>query len=737
MIIDIHELSTGINVKGTKDNWFADGFTGFYLNSTLANFPEAVRQEIAADLFKLAETSIQQTPALIGREVKLGNEQWSVLVVVSSAYDSASRPIALSRFFLTEGLGKLNDLITYQHTNNLKFDPFDQKQLNQPNQYDTSRTKETDILPIIFDNYSSLVNDLLASPLILSSVLTNKNQKIPIKAIHQLAQAKARILSNELVTWAYNVEGLKEPHDFLVIYSASSQADQYLHQFLQAKQPQVQRRKGEHQILTIVRNWINQADVQQDDIAIINNALNDPTNYHEEFWENNIFARLDIKKAINNSIYSPNFIRLCILYALIIPDKFSVFLVYLNKKNNGKNLNAEHYQIAIEFSQKLQSTLTSSNQLEPLQTKAFQEIDVIITNLVNLKINIDDLLLADWLILDQMGIWGQVYHQFYKKELWNGIEQIAINKQNLSKINQQLSLLNTKSWAITTQDLTALISNQKNHQSNPKYLPLAQFFERLGDDAQGQPKINYTLSAIFYCLATGFVPNSLWKRLDLPPKRVSIRLKTIGRPGIEIITIHRKLTQTETFTRNLSTVISGVFKPVTVPFILLPTLFAIGLISGVVVPKTTLFQQNFPTPTPSISPKLSPTPSISPKPISTSSLKTSPLIDSEGWLKTSNALDSLRDEFRDSHSLSKHKVEDAIAKALSLNAGYKYKNDNPQVWIEGIQKFQDRTLNYFSYGFIKRDDQTYNLLKCEVAKNLKIILKNPPPECSLDSNLTN
>ena len=72
---------------------------------------------------------------------------------------------------------------------------------------------------------------------------------------------------------------------------------------------------------------------------------------------------------------------------------------------------------------------------------------------------------------------------------------------------------------------------------------------------------------------------------------------------------------------------------------------------------------------------------------------------------------------------------------LFKGADYKFKDGkyggkpNSEIWIEGIQKFQDKTLNYFSYGFIEKNDQTYNLLKCQVAKNLKIKLKNPPDEC--------
>lgn len=320
--IDIHEFSTGINVKGTKDNWYSNGFTGYYLNSTLTIIPEAVRQEIAADLFKLAETSIQQTPALIGREVKLSNEQWSVLAVVSSARDDSGRSLSLTRFFLTEGLGKLVDLLTYQQTNNLKFDPFDQKQLNQPNKYNTNNTKEIDILRIVFDDCLSIVNDLVASSLIVSTRLTNKNQKIPIKAIHQLAQEKANISSSsKLVTWAYNVEGLKKPHDFLVIYSASPQADKYLQQSLQVKRSKIDLRQEEYQILTIIRNWMVRFEIQIDDIKKINSALIDPINYNEDFWQQLIFNNLGIKNI--NDQYSPYNIRLYLLYSLIFPKELS------------------------------------------------------------------------------------------------------------------------------------------------------------------------------------------------------------------------------------------------------------------------------------------------------------------------------------------------------------------------------------------------------------------------------
>jgi hypothetical protein len=114
---------------------------------------------------------------------------------------------------------------------------------------------------------------------------------------------------------------------------------------------------------------------------------------------------------------------------------------------------------------------------------------------------------------------------------------------------------------------------------------------------------------------------------------------------------------------------------------------------------------------------------------------------SADWQTT---LDALRDEIANDYSSDKDKVkvsdkdkvkvEDAIIQALLLSASYKYKKEHEQLWIQGIKKFQDKFKdkipNYSGDGFITKDDSTYNLLKCKVAKNLKITLKNPPAECS-------
>nr|MDJ0511665.1 hypothetical protein [Crocosphaera sp.] len=221
-IIDIHEFSTGINEEGTPENWHSKGFTGSYMNATLMQIPRAVREDIGAGLFELSEQAVQKTPALIGREVQLGDEQWSVLAVISNANDEIGRNISVTRYFLTQGLGKLNDLLTYQQKNNLIFDPFDLRQFNEAHQYDTDETPSniSNLLSLVFgDDYSNFLNN----PLIPANTTTTTGQRLPAVAISKLAEEKAnRYEPSMLITWAYNVEGLRTPRDFLVIYPANT-----------------------------------------------------------------------------------------------------------------------------------------------------------------------------------------------------------------------------------------------------------------------------------------------------------------------------------------------------------------------------------------------------------------------------------------------------------------------------------------------------------------------------------
>ena len=155
--IQIYEFSTGIDLQGTSDNWWSSKFTG-YMNNTLGYIPEAVQDAISDALFDVAEGKATDKPAIIGREVEKQGDAWSVIAVVTAAKDEKGRPISVYRYFLTQGKGKLGDLVWWYFGDAKKpiFDPF-----NKPSdyyRYTIYPTKEQNIEKLLkTDNFQELL----------------------------------------------------------------------------------------------------------------------------------------------------------------------------------------------------------------------------------------------------------------------------------------------------------------------------------------------------------------------------------------------------------------------------------------------------------------------------------------------------------------------------------------------------------------------------------------------------
>ncbi len=415
-IIDIHEFSTGINVQGTPDNWWSVGFSGGYMNSTLTSIPKAVQQDIAADLFYLSEFAVQKEPAIIGREVKLGQEEWSVLAVITHANDESDRGISVFRYFLTQGLGKLNDLLDWYRlvVKRPCFDPFDKKTVGNKHSYDTIQSENTNLLHLL-DNPEELSKNILVH----STTTTKTGKRIPIKAIHQLAEKKAKELK-QLVSWAYDVEGLKKTHDFLIIYPAAattppalppsnsnpdlvanlsntnapngvhqsvtppsspvtpphspclSDADRYLQESLSKKDAPPPRVEGQEEISNIIRSWINNNPPTLKDVQIIENAFKDTTLYDDQFWTKSILEPLDLKGAMDDKNYPHIYVYLYLLYGLIIPEKLPDFLTWI--ENVPKKDKETVYGYIKKLSSDIESQLNSSFPNGYTETAIFKRV---------------------------------------------------------------------------------------------------------------------------------------------------------------------------------------------------------------------------------------------------------------------------------------------------------------------------------------------------------------------------
>ena len=147
--IEIHEFSTGIRPERTADGgWVSLGFTGQYMNATINSVPHAIQRSIANKEFAVAEGASSDEPAVIGRVVSGEDSDWSVVAVVTKGRDEKGRSASLYRYFFCKGdkgVSNLWRIISwiedYQRLHNGEmpvFNPFDTRELEQPNLYTTS-----------------------------------------------------------------------------------------------------------------------------------------------------------------------------------------------------------------------------------------------------------------------------------------------------------------------------------------------------------------------------------------------------------------------------------------------------------------------------------------------------------------------------------------------------------------------------------------------------------------------
>ena len=456
-IITIHEFSTGIAVQGTPENWWSTRFTG-YMNLTLAKVPAVLQNAISNRLFQVAEGSVREAvetaraagettvqPAIIVREVKEGNNAYSAIAVITPAKDEKGRTISVYRYFLTAGLGNLTHLL-YWYFKKAKrpvFDPFDIKNEGDYYEFHTHNNNGAGD-PLSKQEFK----DLLASS---EEIITIPyNLQCAPRIIHELASRRKK--NNELIAWAYKVEGLSKPWYFKAIYPASKRAEESIKKQIKQREsiPPFFEKKTSEKIATreAIKNLsniqkkikllANQGMVSSDFLHDIEKALVSDI-YTDQVWKEDIFEILGIQSIKDDSDSSQNrsSVRLFELYGLIIYQEFPEFLnsLKLDKISKNDDLDQEHYYIASELSRNIQEQINQSpDSFLRLELKAFQGMDYIISNLVleegvkGIKFTQETRknLLKNWLTIDNDGLWQTVYQKYYR-QLWKDIIQIAKN----------------------------------------------------------------------------------------------------------------------------------------------------------------------------------------------------------------------------------------------------------------------------------------------------------------------
>jgi len=426
--IHIHEFSTGILVDGTggAGEWRSRGFSGEYMNSTLAKIPTPVQLAIKNREFAVSEGASSQNPAIIGREVEYDGEAWSVIAVVTRGMDERGRGASLYRYFLCEGKEKLPDLLCW-YTRNGKptFNPSDYKQVGQFTEYDDTGTQINDYIPPELDEIWEGKTPI---------IITQKQTPYPALIIHKIAFKTDPATYNELISWACNVEALEQPNRFLVIYPASKKAEETIRARINSVPQLAPAIPEETLIKNAIRNSCRTGNFQEN-LAPIENALNNPKiqQDYKTFW-NSIFEGQGSKDAYEQQLYDDFKVRLLTLQAIICPEKLPDFVAWIMKKQE------DDYPISQSFQGEIVKAINPQGDGSITSPTIFSKITQGI-NILILKVIDQPELIGDTvrLLSDKKGLWGRIYKDDTSKKLKKSLKERKLDDAPWQEIKDNLS----------------------------------------------------------------------------------------------------------------------------------------------------------------------------------------------------------------------------------------------------------------------------------------------------------
>jgi len=498
--IHIHEFSTGILVDGTggAGEWKSQGFSGEYMNSTLAKIPTPVQLAIKNREFAVSEGASSQNPAIIGREVEYNQEAWSVIAVVTRGIDERGRGASLYRYFLCQGRGKLPDLVSWYMKNGMPtFNPSDHKQVDWFTEYDDTGTQINDYIPPELDGIWEGKTPI---------IITQKQPPYTALIIHKIASKTDPAKYNELISWACNVEALEKPNRFLVIHPASKKAEETIRATINSI-PQLPPAIPEEPLIrTAIKNSCRTGNFQEN-LAPIEDALNNPKIQQDytTFW-NSIFEGQGSKDAYEQQIYDDFKVRLLTLQAIICPEKLPDFVAWIMKKQE------DDYPISQSFQGEIVKAITQPNSLIFNQVK--QGINILILHIIKQPDLIDA---TAKLLLDEVGLWGGTYKIYTSVGLRQDLKKKAgyLSTETEGLKEKEFYVLNDARW----QEIKDELSRVWNHPFDPdqttqKYIHLARLFDKLEVSSDEQYK-GSSLTVFFYHLAQEKIPSDVYKRHKL------------------------------------------------------------------------------------------------------------------------------------------------------------------------------------------------------------------------------
>ncbi|MBC6476903.1 MAG: hypothetical protein GDA56_02995 [Hormoscilla sp. GM7CHS1pb] len=463
------------------------------MNLTLPYIPETVKRAIANKRFEVFKDRHSQDPSFIGRVVpstENGERDWSVVAVVTPGQDEGGRSTSFYRYFLCEGRDSLWKILAwmehYQQQPGGKwpvFDPFASKQVGESHQWNVNAKPKLK-LP---DDWQSFLNENQTPAILKRGDASN------LKMINAMAEVKA---NSEQVSWAYNVEVIERPEQFIIIQAANEESYQRL---MQKRQSQANNARlmplsvDEAAIRKAINALISGSQVRDEWIQTILATL-EGNQVTVEQWEA-VFDDQGAGTAIKKGSADLRMGRLLTLRAFVLPETLPEFLGWLWPIEGKKKQENPQKKASQEFQSKLISKLNQRphNFTDGIKKalKALLEKEIPVVSVI-------------WLFNANAG--GSIWRP-YRRPLVEDVrtDLIAI-RDSLSSNGNTPDPRELRCGEEIWSDLCSY-RQDSNYRYGNYYKPFAELFAGLG-----RLENSFDLSAYFYQVSDEQVPKSIFNQ---------------------------------------------------------------------------------------------------------------------------------------------------------------------------------------------------------------------------------
>lgn len=431
--IDIHEFSTGINfqILDGSGRWVSSGFTGQYMNNTLAEqgrgIPPEVEQAISNRNFAVSEGAYTKEPAIIARDFL--DSPWSVIAVVSRGEDEKGRSASFYRYFLCEepsigydhgedGISILLNWMTERRKEIRQWPQFHPQRLERSLSYQT---------PELFSATAEAIQEKQAylqgaqAPYVWQA----ETGCVPL-TLHGLTKVNWR--EGDSFAWAFNAGALEKPWSFTIISPASAKAESLIRRAI-ANPPAVRIAGGtsEEALNTAIKTLTTTSTVKPDAVKTLFAAA-----VSEKISDNDwliLFDRRGVKKALSHNFHNPEMVKIMTLRAIIVPSTLIEFLGWSGLLDKQKQP-TEAENVLVNFQRNLSFALDRVQLAQRVDQSVDQAIsNILMPALLCGKITPND---AYGLLSMKLSFWGKRFFPFLLS-FEQGIEYIYKNATAISQ----------------------------------------------------------------------------------------------------------------------------------------------------------------------------------------------------------------------------------------------------------------------------------------------------------------